>query len=247
VSVLASASSVNTGESAPLITMMRYGAGSSIFVGTDEIWRWRYGRGEDLPERFWLPMIRALGRGTVARRAAPAQLVVSPSSPLPDQATQVTLRVFDQQRIDSMPERVRVRVSSIADRGEPVELELFGTGDTRTGTWIPSRAGSFELTPLGLDPAMSAIAQRAQVFDRADERRQLDSDHESLTSLAQQSGGWVSAPKDFARIPEQLPNRARTIASPPRRASLWDRPIVLFVLISLLTAEWVGRRALRLA
>ncbi len=247
VSVLAHATSVETQQTAPLVTMMRYGAGSSIFVGTDEIWRWRYGRGEDLPERFWLPMIRSLGRGTVARRAAPAQLVMSPQNPLINQATQITLRVFDQQRIDALPERVRVRVASLADRGEPAEVELVGTGDTRSGTWIPARAGSFELSPLGLDAQMSQIAQRAQVFDRADERRQLDTDFATLSTLAQATGGWVSMPAEFAQIPSQLPNRARTISSPPRRASLWDRPIVLIVLIVLVSIEWIGRRIARLA
>ncbi len=247
VSVLAYANAVDTNQSSPLITLMRYGAGSSALVGTDEIWRWRYGRGEDLPERFWLPLIRALGRGTVARRAAPAQLIVSPSSPQPDQPTQVTLRVFDQQRIDALPERVRVRVSSIADRGEPAEVELVGTGDSRVGTWVPDRPGSFELRPLGLDAAVSDIAVRAQVLDMSDERRLLDSDHAMLTEISTRSGGWLALPESFAQIASELPNRARTITSPPRRVSLWDRPVVLFVIITLLTLEWIGRRTLRLA
>jgi hypothetical protein len=57
----------------------------------------------------------------------------------------------------------------------------------------------------------------------------------------------VSAPDAFDQIPDLLPNRARTLVTPPRRASLWDRPIVLIVLISLLTIEWIARRTLRLA
>ena len=247
VGVLARAQAVNSDQGAPIITMMRYGAGVSVLVGTDEIWRWRYGRGEDLHERFWLPLIRTLGRGTIARRAAPGQLVVSPETPTPDHATQITMRVFDQQRIDALPERIRVRVASLADRGEPIEIDLVGTGDTRTGAWVPGRSGSFELRPLGLDPELGAIMERVSVFDRADERRVLDSDHESLASLAQATGGWVATPSEFNQIPDLLPNRARTIASPPRRVSLWDRPIVLFLLISLLTFEWIGRRVLRLA
>ncbi len=247
VSVLAHAYAADSAEQAPVVTMMRYGAGMSAYVATDEIWRWRYGRGEDLPERFWLPLVRALGRGTVARRAAPAELLVTPSEPSAGQATQITLRVFDQQRIDLLPERVRVRVSSLADRGEPVEIELSGINDTRTGVWLPSRAGTFEVRPLGLDAEMVSIAQRVRVFDRADEGRVLNTDHDSLMTLASSSGGWVAQPDTFAEIPDSLPNRARTVVSPPRRASLWDRPIVLIVLISLLTFEWIGRRALRLA
>ena len=100
---------------------------------------------------------------------------------------------------------------------------------------------------MGLDPELSAITQRVGVQDRADERRLLDSDHETLASVAQATGGWVTPPDQFAQIPDLLPNRARTIASPPKRVSLWDRPIVLFLLITLLTFEWIGRRALRLA
>jgi hypothetical protein len=247
VSTLAHAQSIETGSQAPIITMMRYGAGVSAYVATDEIWRWRYGRGEDLPERFWLPLVRALGRGTVARRAAPAQLIVTPAEPGVAQATQVTLRVFDQQRIDALPERVRVRIGSLADRDEPTEIELVGVGDTRTGVWIPQRPGSYEIRPLGLDAEMIAINQRTRVFDRADERRTLDSDHATLVSLAANTNGWVSAPDAFDQIPDLLPNRARTLVTPPRRASLWDRPIVLIVLISLLTIEWIARRTLRLA
>lgn len=247
VSILAHARAVDTGEQAPIMTMMRYGAGVSAYVATDEIWRWRYGRGEDLPERFWLPIVRALGRGTVARRAAPAQLVVTPSEPGVAQATQITLRVFDQQRIEALPERVRVRIGSLADRGEPVEIELAGVGETRTGVWVPGRPGHFEIRPLGLDADMVAISQRTRVFDHADERRTLDADHTTLIHLATETDGWVVEPDSFATIPDQLPNRARTLVTPPRRASLWDRPIVLIVLISLLTFEWIGRRALRLA
>ncbi len=247
VSILAHARAVDTGEQAPIMTMMRYGAGVSAYVATDEIWRWRYGRGEDLPERFWLPIVRALGRGTVARRAAPAQLVVTPSEPGVAQATQITLRVFDQQRIEALPERVRVRIGSLADRGEPVEIELAGVGETRTGVWVPGRPGNFEIRPLGLDADMVAISQRTRVFDHADERRTLDADHTTLIHLATETDGWVVEPDSFATIPDQLPNRARTLVTPPRRASLWDRPVVLIVLISLLTFEWIGRRALRLA
>lgn len=247
VSTLASAQSTDSPSTAPIITMMRYGAGMSVYVGTDEIWRWRYGRGEDLPERFWVPLVRALGRGTVARRAAPAELTLTPSEPETGQATQITLRVFDQQRIDALPERVQVRISSLADRAEPEQIELAGTGDTRAGVWIPKRPGSFEIRPIGLDDEMNATISRSRVFDRADETRVLDTDHALLTRIAEQTQGSVIPPASFGAIPDDLPNRARTIVSPPRRASLWDRPIVLIVLIALLSFEWIGRRTLRLA
>lgn len=251
VAVLATARAIdakNTEQSgSPIVTMMRYGAGQSVFVGTDEIWRWRYGRGEDLPERFWLPLIRSIGRGTIDRRLAPAMLTAMPTSPTPGQPTQVTLRLFDQSRIDSMPEQIKVTVRSSVSTDEPVELTLVGTGEERSGTWIPDEPGIYQISPTGLDAAMSMISARVGVLDVSDEQRQLDSDHALLESLATQSGGMVVAPDAFASIPSLLPNRARTVSSPPLRTSLWDRPVVLVVLVLLLSAEWIGRRILRLA
>merc|ERR1711965_1201187 len=52
-------------ETTPLVITMRYGAGQILYVATDEIWRWRYGRGEQLYERFWVQLLRLLGREAV--------------------------------------------------------------------------------------------------------------------------------------------------------------------------------------
>lgn len=247
VSVLATATAVDRDETAPIVTMMRYGAGRSVLVGTDEIWRWRYGLGEDLPERFWLPLIRSLGRGTVERRAAPATLSVTPQHPAPGRPAQVTLRLFDQAAIDSVPERVMVTITPSSGVDPAQSVELRGEGDGRTGTWVPEQAGVYSITPAGLDLALTQIQGEARVLDQSDEGRLLDTDHDLLASLAQQTGGQVVMPPDFGSIPDLLPNRTRTIASPARRASLWDRRVVLIVLVVLLSAEWIGRRVLRLA
>lgn len=247
VGVLATASSVERDETAPIVTMMRYGAGRSIFVGTDEVWRWRYGRGEVLPERFWLPLIRALGRGTVERRAAPAAITLTPASPAPGEPAQITLRLFDQAAIDTLPEQIRIKVESSNPSDEPVNITLRGSGDTRTGTWVADDPGSYTLTPSGLDIALAGISAQARVLGRSDERRLLDTDHPRLRALAQQTGGEVIEPARFGEIPGLMPNRTRSIASPPTRVSLWDRPIVLAALVVMLTSEWIARRVLRLA
>ncbi len=249
VSILARAQSAGEpqSQSSPIITMMRYGAGQTMFVGTDEIWRWRYGRGEDLTERFWLPLIRSLGRGTVDRRSAWAALRISPTNPIPGNPARITLELFDQAQIDSMPEEVRIELRAGSQIDEHGTLTLRGTGDTRIGTWIPARPGIYTASPIGLDPELAPIRARVQVLDHSAEQRLLDTDHQLLAELAQQTGGELIPPGDFGTIPERTPNRARTILSPPQRTSLWDRPIVLIVLVLALTGEWIARRALRLA
>ena len=247
VSILASARSTINNEQSPLITMMRFGSGRSIFMGTDEIWRWRYGRGEDLPERFYLPLIRSLGRGTVDRRAAPASLTISPTNPTPGKPAQITLRLFDQARIDTMPNEITVEIKSESSQDEPTTITLRGSADTRVANWIPDHPGVFTASMPGVDLEFSQITARTMVLDESAENRTLNTNHELLANLAEQTGGLVVAPEDFNTIPALMPNRTRTITSPPKQASLWDRPIVLLVLVLLFTVEWIGRRILRLA
>ena len=60
--VLTTTARLFQGTPLPLVMHLRYGAGQSIYIATDEIWRWRYGRGELYPERFWVQLIRMLWR-----------------------------------------------------------------------------------------------------------------------------------------------------------------------------------------
>ncbi|MGV6815344.1 MAG: hypothetical protein ACWA5W_10115 [Phycisphaerales bacterium] len=236
----------------PIVTMMRFGSGRSIFVGTDEIWRWRYGRGEDLPERFWLPIIRSLGRGTIDRRANSARLSIHPKAPAPNQPAQIILDLYDQTLINMLDEEVIVELSQTnqqgpaAQRRSPTRIALRGIGATRTGTWVPDEPGIYQASIIGADESLARVTARARVVLQSDELSNLNTDHPSLTNLAEHTQGKVIAPDQFDTIPALLPNRAQTITLAPDRVSLWDRPISLILLISLLLIEWIARRTLRL-
>ncbi len=40
----------------PLVVTRRYGAGAVLYVGTDELWRWRYNVGDRYHQKFWVQM-----------------------------------------------------------------------------------------------------------------------------------------------------------------------------------------------
>jgi len=61
----------------PLIARMRFGAGQSVYVATDETWRWRYARGEVYFERFWVQLVRMLGRSAATRSDERVSLTAS--------------------------------------------------------------------------------------------------------------------------------------------------------------------------
>lgn len=252
----------------PLVLSMRYGAGRVLYVATDEIWRWRYGRGELLPERFWLQMIRLLGRESLARSGKPAMLEVSPRRGEVDRPAQVELTLLDQALAQAAPGSMRVRITregnidddrtgTSPEEVAATELTLTPAGDSRPGqqsartfstTWLPTMSGRYKVEAI--DPLVAAaggLSVRAEVWQADDELRMPQTDHGSLARLAAASGGQVVSPADLAQITRLLPNRRLKLTGDPDIETLWDTPLALMVVVLIVTVEWVGRRLLKLA
>lgn len=241
----------------PLVLTMRYGAGRVVYVATDEIWRYRFGRGEALPERFWLPIIRLLARDSLGRGGKAASLEAAPTQARVEQPVQITLRLLDQALVERRPTSVVVRVSPSGRSELPAaEVELRPENATVdasaapvssfTGSWIASEPGVFTIDSQ--DPALAGaeVSAQVQVILADDELRTPQTDHALLTSLAASTGGKVIAPGELASVEGLLPNRQLRVLGTPEAETLWDKPVVWILLMTLLTLEWIGRRLIKL-
>ncbi len=237
------------GASWPGVLMMRFGAGASVYVGTDEIWRWRYGRGEDLSERFWVPLMRQLGRASLERGGRSVLLRVTPEEATVGEGVRIVVELLDQALIDARAGGVGVEV--VGTDGVGVGLELMAEADGRgrffSGVWTPTEAGRFVVR---VDDALlgSVDGERAvRVGWPDDESRRPETDFGLLASLSEGSGGRVLGVSELDLLEELLPNRELKIAGEPEIVTLWDRTVVLVGLLVLFGFEWVGRRLVRLA
>ncbi|MBS0197123.1 MAG: hypothetical protein JSR77_10225 [Planctomycetes bacterium] len=245
---------------APLVLTMRYGAGRVVYVGTDETWRYRYARGEVLTERFWIPLVRLLARDSLGRAGKPAILAVSPDTAQANQQVQVTVRLIDQTLIDKRPASIKVRVARKTgpdqpEQGRATELTLLpqGGGDADTpaaaftGAWLGSEPGVFTIDSA--DPVLAGLDLSAQVevILPDDELRFPQTDHASLAGLASATGGAVVPPERISDLPSLLPNREVRILGTPQTETLWDKPVVWVLLMTLLIVEWAGRRMIKLS
>ncbi|MEO0716103.1 MAG: hypothetical protein AAFY58_03830, partial [Planctomycetota bacterium] len=232
------------GSATPAVLSMRFGAGKVVYVATDETWRWRYALGEVLQERFWLPLLRHLGRASATRAGRAFELTVSPREATPGRPVRVSLELLDQALIDSAPSRVSVRVRSGGRDAGTLELAPEpGEGSVFAATWTAPEAGRYDLeaTGLGIAPGVSL-----RVRPDDDELRTPDADHAMLAALAEQTGGRILTVTDLSRLPEIAPNRERRTEAPPDVATLWDTLAALIAVLSLVALEWVGRRLIKL-
>lgn len=164
----------SAGAPTAAVLTMRFGAGRVVYVATDEIWRWRYGRGEDLVERFYLQLIRLLGRDAGARAGRPALITLSPTRSEVGQPVRVAVELIDQALIDAAPGTVTVRLvgTGAAGGADGLAGELVlkpapaGSSDAAdptarrrpiyTATWVPGETGRYTATVT--DSAIVAAA-----------------------------------------------------------------------------------------
>lgn len=245
----------STPQELPLVLSMRYGAGRVIYVATDEVWRWRFGRGEVLPERFWLQMVRLLAREGLSRSGKPAVLAVTPRRADVDQPVRVSVELLDQLLAQQSPSSISVRLTRAPQPGDPegepptvTELVLKPEredGRVYAGIWLPSEPGIWKAEPN--EPLLNGLDLRADALITLpdDELRHPETDHPLLARLSQETGGTSLAAGELSKLPEYLPNRRRRLLNEVKEP-LWDTPMALLLVVLLATFEWVGRRVIRL-
>ena len=245
--VLAETASPISENRLPLVVMMRFGAGSSVYVATDEIWRWRFGRGELLPEQFWVQLMRMLGRETLTAAGESAALDVTPRRVQAGQPVRVDLRLIDAQLADRVDRSVTAEL--VNEEGDAVaELELMrgdGTEVRFSTTHLTDRPGSY--TVQLVDPALDGLNLEAEleIFAPEDELRHPETDHALLAALSEATGGRLLEPDELSELNELLPNRAVTTMN-PLTERIWDTWPFFALFLALITAEWIGRKVLRL-
>ena len=266
VEVLGESQSTDDATAAvPLVVRMRYGGGQSIYLATDETWRWRYGRGEFYFEQFWIQLIRMLGRHRLQQDLAAVHLEVPHRQMQRDQTVLIELVINDELLIRRQFDSIKVDVVADDRPGvviESIELQAAGeTGETAksidplaVGTgkryrtlWRPGTTGS--LTLRVVEPSLydRAVSESVEVYHPDDEKRQPVPDHDRLAALAEQTRGRVVPLDDLWQLadPQAVPDNAvqeqNDIHEPIGRSIL-----ALLVVLTLLTAEWVGRKLVRL-
>lgn len=224
----------------PMVLTMRYGAGQSTFVATDETWRWRYGRGETLPERFWIQLIRHLARAGL-RNNAGLSLLVDPPRAATNQPVRIVVDLAEAQASD-----VVIVEAFQATSGKNVDITLKPEGGNQFSTvWIAPSDGEgvwkFRIrqpkTPETPEATLTIIQEDTERIDATP-------DHAALEKLSVATKGQVVATSNIDALENLIPRRSFTIRQ-PIQIPLWNQWIIFAILITLLTTEWIGRRILK--
>jgi hypothetical protein len=236
------------GEPYPLISWHRYGAGKTMFVGSEKLWRIRFKVGRKYHERLWAQSIQflALSRLLGGNR----RITLKTGRPVYAAGEQV--QVFANV-LDRFFEPVMHDEYSVSLKGDKAEAEVRRVR-LRPVTGIPGFYQGYLVAPgpgryvLKAPPESikHANAPQFQVKDISLEMRHPGLQMETARQLGQRTQGMtITSVKHLPEMYEAI--RARQSVRVERmQIELWDNSIVYLLLMMFSGTEWFFRRRRRL-
>ncbi len=237
------------GERSPILATQRYGRGRAAAFAAQDSWLWQMHASvplEDLShETFWRQMLRWLVEETPDR----LEVTASPARPGPGQTVAIRAELWDSTFAGVNDAAVRGTVTAPSGAERPIALDwILGQHGAYRGAFVAAEEGLYRLDidalrggdSLRADPAWVWVADQGADFVDAELRTPL------LRRLADETGGRFYRIDALESLPEDVVYTRSGVTSTEAK-ELWDAPLVFFLLIGLLAAEWGYRRARGLA
>lgn len=228
----------------PLVVMGRTGAGRSLFVGSDDIWRWRKLGGEHYYDTFWMQAIRTLARQRKLGQRGAWRLESDRRRYELGEPVTLRLRPVDlASSIEGAGATVQV-LDTYGGLVEHVALSAMDSGAGFSGSFTPVRIGPCALR--GSAPELPGNDRPPtcdiEVVATQAERLRPEADHEFLRALAAQTDGvFVRAGDSLDELVGGIPDR-RVEHPDDLEEPMWDKPFMLVLFALVLSVEWVVRR-----
>jgi hypothetical protein len=228
-----------------LLASQFFGSGRVLYLGSAELWRLR-ALEEDYYDRLWIKLLREVGQGRLLRGTNRGILLLEKTQYPLGATVQVRTRLLDPQFKDYVAERVTMEVYD--PTGRPLTPALTLLADkTRPGhyggSFVAALPGNYKLElaiPESTDQLKGSIAVRLPnlEFDHPEQNEQL------LRALARKETGgmYLKLDEAAAQLPALLPDRSIERIRYDNPHELWDRAWVMYLLVGLLSAEWLTRK-----
>lgn len=229
----------------PLLVTRTFGAGKVLFMGTDGAWRWRKGVEDKYHYRFWGQVVRWMAYQRNMVKGETMRLFYTPDQPDLRQTLALHAHVMDDAGEPLSRGDVVVRIVAPSGKSETVRLlpegEEWGVFH---GHYVPQEPGEHTMT---LACKQTTASLEAQFFVQGDAIEQIGKPArpEVLEEIARVTGGKAVTGNEVDEIVQSL----AVLPQPPpsiRRLALWSHPLSAALVIFLLGAFWVWRKAMGL-
>lgn len=252
--------------SMPVVAIQSYGTGQTLFVGTDETWRWRHNVGEKYYTRFWGQSIMRLGLPRLLGASKMTQLSTDRKNYLSGDRVIISGKLFhngSQPLVDAtVPASVTIKPDLIS-AGGPLKKDITlqstpGKPGFYQGELIVTTPGIYAFSTQNDPEAVLDFRVSEPKFELGDTAMNLP----LLKKMAESSGGAVYREEDLYKMVEpatapattgqdegstanSLSGSAERIPS-PQEIELSFTALYYALMIFVVTIEWILRKYWRL-
>ena len=222
----------------------RYGRGKVIVLPIQDSWIWQMHA--DVPledqthETFWRQLLRWLADGVPHRVGARGEREVVE----PGQAVGISAEVSDSAYMEVNDGKVVATILSPGGYSLTVPLDWAVDQDGRyKASFTTSEPGLYEVSVQAIRGADTLGTALTHVHAAPSDDEYFDASMRGTTlrRIADQTGGLFYTPDNVASLPEDISLTGAGVTLTEER-DLWDMPILLILLLSLMAGEWGYRR-----
>jgi uncharacterized membrane protein len=245
----------NTHREQIVLASQRYGRGKAIAMPIQDSFLWYFNPKLPVSDKthatYWRRLVRWLVDGV------PGQVNVTTTQDRvePGEAIKIAAEVLDTTYTEVNDSRVVAAVTSPSGKKSEVPLEWIveHDGDYR-GSFVPDESGLYQIDVTATrsdntaktDKTIGARTIHVRVSPGDNEYFDAPMRAPLLRRIAEDTGGRFFTTANAALLPDAINYNGRGVTVVEER-ELWDMPIILILLITLLGAEWLYRRTRGLA
>jgi uncharacterized membrane protein len=233
-----------SGRESIALAYQRYGRGKTFAFPIYDSWAWQMDAKvavEDMThETYWRQLMRWMVDGVPDQ----VELTSSPDQVEPGEAVTLVAEVSDPGYLEVNDAGVNAHVTG--PKGAVFDVPLQWTGERNgeyRGTFTPGEIGMYEArvdasragASLGGNVGHVRVAPSDSEYFDAAMRAPL------LRRISEETGGVHYTPQTISSLPDDVKYTGRGVTTVEER-DLWDMPIVLFLLLTVMLAEWSYRR-----
>lgn len=232
------------GGDVPVLAVQRFGRGTAAVFGVQDTWLWQMHANVPLEDQTHESLWRQVLRWSLDEVPDRVELSANPTRVAPGEPVVLRARVADEAYLETNDAQVTARVTTPA--GRLVEVPLAWTlkeDGAYEGRFVAEEMGMYSIegdSRRGTDTTHAAPATLL-VDDYGADVEQAELRAPLLRRIATETGGRYYPLADAGRLAEDVVFTESGVTVRESR-DLWDMPIVFFLLVGLLGAEWGYRR-----
>ncbi|MEM1059182.1 MAG: VWA domain-containing protein [Verrucomicrobiota bacterium] len=238
------------GRRMPVMALQGYGSGETVFIGTDETYRWRSRKGEEHYSQVWNSIMQSLALKRLQGASARTQLKANRERYFVGDKVVISGKVYDE---DFEPITAPTLEGKIDIKG----LDADGQESDRTirldVTAVANERGEFQGEFTAKEPGLYTYSSfqdpeavvKFEVVEAKIEQLETALNERLLASMADTAKGVFLREENLDTLPEKIAEQSATVAT-FKKIELYYSPWWLVLILTTLFLEWLLRRLLNL-